>query len=150
MKVAARLNVEFQVVVDALVAILSTGARFLRNESLSLDGIVPLILRNTLVSSIGLSLGDTISASNRVGDLDLSRALLGLKLDSNLLRRSAAELEVVVLASQDSRREARHALLASVEGIPDVVHHGVELVLETGLFVAQIYRLDCAIPAIGI
>jgi len=76
--------------------------------------------------------------------------LLGLKLDSNLVWRSATELKLVVLASQDSCREARHALLASVEGIPDVVHHCVELVLETGLFVAQIYRLYSAVPAISI
>ena len=150
MEVATRLNVEFEVVIDALVAVLSTGSSFLRNDSLSLNLVVPLVLRHTLVSTIVLPLGDTVCASDRVRNLDLSRALLGLKLDSNLLRRSAAELEVVVLASQDSRREARHALLASVEGIPDVVHHGVELVLEASVFVAQVDRLDSAVPTISI
>ena len=150
MKVAARLNVEFQVVVDALVAILSARARLLGNDSLGLDLVVPFILRHAFVSSVCLPFGDTVSAGNRIRNLDLSSADSSFKFDSNLLRGRAAELESVVLTSQDGSREARHALLACVEGIPNVVHHSIELVLEASLFVAQVDRLDSAVPAISI
>lgn len=52
------------------------------------------------------------------------------------------------MAGDELGRETRHALLTSVERVPNVVHHRVERVVEASGVVAKEDRLNRAIPTI--
>ena len=59
-------------------------------------------------------------------------------------------MKSVVLASQKLDGEASHATLTRVEGIPDMVHHGVNGVVKASFLVQNENGLDCSIPSIPV
>jgi len=58
-----------------------------------------------------------------------------IETETDFLGRSTAELKNIVLLCEKSSREASHTLLAGVESIPNVVHHGVEGVVKASFLV---------------
>ena len=59
-------------------------------------------------------------------------------------------MKCVVLAGKELDGEATHTTLTCVEGIPNVVHHGVYCVIEACLFVQHENWLDRTIPGIPV
>ena len=59
-------------------------------------------------------------------------------------------MKSVVLTGKELNGEASHATLTCVEGVPNVVHHGVDCVIKACLFVQNKDGLDCTIPGIPI
>lgn len=59
-------------------------------------------------------------------------------------------MKIVVLTGKELNGEASHATLTCVEGVPNVVHHGVDCVIEACLLVQNENRLNCTIPGIPI
>ena len=113
-----------------------------------LEGIIPGVISHTNVIFVGIELSNLIRASRRVRNTDLSATTAGIEAKTDLFRHSATELEIVVLTCQQGGRETRHPLLASVESIPDMVHHSVQGVVEAGLLVLEEHRLNGTIPSI--
>ena len=115
-----------------------------------LEGIISIVISHTYVLFVGIELSDVIGTSHRVRNADLSATGASIEAEADLFRWSATEFEIVVLTRQQGGRESRHPLLASVECIPDMVHHGVEGVIEAGLLVLEEYGLNGTIPGIVI
>lgn len=155
LQVAAWLDPELEEVQNSDETVFTAAFR-LRDFSLSLDVVIPGIIVDTSVFSrvlVGHNLGrigfaNLIRACDRVRNLDLGASSASIKRDANLVGWGTAELELVVLTSKESGWEASQALLTSVEGIPNVVHHGVHSVVKAGISVLEEHRLDGAIPSI--
>ena len=87
-------------------------------------------------------------ASNWVGDLDLGSSLSCIKLEADFFRVGSTEENGVIFISEKSSGEATHAPLPSVEGVPNMVHHGVNGVVKAILLVDDVNWLDGTIPGV--
>ena len=85
-----------------------------------------------------------------VRNLDLSGANSSVELEAHLLRIRSTEIHGVVLVSPESSWETRHSSLTSVKFVPDVVHHGIDGIVETSLLINNENRLNGSIPAVFI
>lgn len=93
---------------------------------------------------------DSLRASIGVWDLYLDCSDVGAKDEPHRVSWSASELHSVVSKSLNLDGEARETLLSSVESVPHVVHHRVDLVLVTSHFVGDVHWLDRAVLVVRI
>lgn len=148
-EVATGLKPELKIVLDTDETVL-TAALCLDKLGLLRDLVIPGVVVKALIYLVFISDRDLEGAGDGVGNPDLGATSTRFKSEADLVGWGATELEIVVLTCEQGGGEATHAALASVEGVPNVIHHGIEGVIEASFRVLEENGLNSTIPSIRV